>query len=170
MVEELLAPPDRFSQDIGMIALRGMLTAGHFSSSHDFSFGGHAVDFGWCPKTLADYRDWYGGALAIATRLALSDSPQRISARGTIAERFRSLWRHGCVSDELEGAVLAIGTQEHWPAGWLAVRKTIGSDRKRMTAELLARLERMKERLAPSGLRERLRSKDAAVMRPNLPA
>lgn len=153
-----------------MIALRGMLTAGHFSSSHDFSFGGHAVDFGWCPKTLADYRDWYGGALAIATRLALSDSPQRISARGTIAERFRSLWRHGCVSDELEGAVLAIGTQEHWPAGWLAVRKTIGSDRKRMTAELLARLERMKERLAPSGLRERLRSKDAAVMRPNLPA
>ena len=158
VVEELLALPDRLSQDTGMIALRGMLTAGHFTSSHDFSFGGHADRFGWRPKTLADYQDWYGGALAIATRLALSDLPQRGTARHMIAEHFRSLWCFGYVFDQLEEAVLAIGTQEHWPEGWLAVWETLGLDRERMEPGLIARLESMKERLAPAGLRDRLRS------------
>ena len=158
MVEELLALPDRPSQDAGMIALRGMLTGGHFTSSHDFSFGGHPIDYGWRPKTAADYQDWYGGALAIATRLALSDTPQRGPARHTVAEHFRSLWCFGYVFDQLEESVLAIGAQEHWPEGWLAVRETLGLDRERMEPGLIARLESMKEQLAPDGLRDRLRS------------
>jgi hypothetical protein len=150
VVEELLALPDRLSQDAGMIALRGMLTAGHFTSSHEFSFGGYPIDYGWRPKTAADQQDWYGGALGIATRLALSDSLQRGPARRTIAEHFRGLWCFGYVFDQLEQAVLAIGTQEHWPGGWLAVRETLALDRERM--------ESMKERLAPAGVRDRLRS------------
>jgi hypothetical protein len=158
VVQELLALPDRPSQDAGMIALRGMLTGGHFTSSHDFSFGGHPIDYGWSPKTAADYHDWYGGALAIATRLALSGSPQRGTARHTVAEHFRSLWCFGCVFDQLEEAVLAIGTQEHWPEGWLAVRETLALDRERMEPGLIARLASMEERLAPAGLRDRLRS------------
>jgi len=158
VVEELLALPDRPSQDTSTIALRGMLTAGHFTSSRDFSFADHPIDYGWQPKTLDDYQDWYGGALAIATRLALSDLPQRGTARHIIAESFRGLWCHGRIFDQLDEAVLAIGTQEHWPEGWLAVRKTIDLNRKSMAADLLARLERIKIRLAPSALQERVRS------------
>lgn len=158
VIDELLAHPDRSRQDTGMIALRGMLTAGHFSSSHEFSFAAYPINYGWSPKTLADYRDWYGGALAIATRLALSKLPQRASARSTIAEHFRGLWCFGYVFDELQEAALAIGTQEHWPKGWLAVWETLAIDRERMEPELFARLESMKERLAPAGLRDRLRS------------
>lgn len=158
VVEELLALPDRPSQDQGMIALEGMLTADGFTSWHDFSFGGHAIDFGWRPKTAIDFRDWYGGALAIATRLALSDSPQRGTARHLIAEKFRDIWSFGHVFDQLEEAVLAAGAQEHWPEGWLAVGETLALDRERMDPVLIARLESMKERLAPAGLRDRLRS------------
>lgn len=158
VVEELLALPDRPSQDTGMMALQGMLTAGHFTSSHDFSFGGHAIDYGWRPKTGADYQDWYGGALDIATRLALSDSPQREVARHTIAEHFLSLWCFGYVFDQLEEAVLAIGAQEHWPEGWIQVRETLAFDHERMEPRLIERLESMEERLAPVGLRDRLRS------------
>jgi hypothetical protein len=158
VVEELLALSDRPSQVSGMIALRGMLTAAHFTSSHDFSFAGHPIHYGWRPKTLADYQDWYGGALAIATRIALSNVPQREMARQMIAEHFRSLWRFGHVFDHLEKAVLAIGAQEHWPGGWLAVRETLAFDRERMEPGLVARLDSMKERLAPTGLGDRLRS------------
>jgi hypothetical protein len=158
VVEELLGLPDRPSQVTGMIALRGMLTAGHFSSSHDFSFAGQPIDYGWLPKTLADYQTWYGGALSIAKRLALSDSPLCQTARHTIAEQFRSLWCFGYIFDQLDEAVLAIGTQEHWPEGWLEVWETLALDRERMEPGLIARLELMKERLAPAGLRDRLRS------------
>ncbi|HYN79711.1 MAG TPA: hypothetical protein VES73_18170 [Lamprocystis sp. (in: g-proteobacteria)] len=158
VVEELLSAPDHPSQESGMIALRGMLKAGHFSSSHDFSFGSRAFDYGWEPKTLADYQDWYGGALQVATRLALSESPLRAAARQAIAENFRVLWCFGHVFDELEEAAIAVGTQEHWPEGWLEVRETIGLDRARMDASLLVRLQALKEWLAPVGLLERLRS------------
>lgn len=143
--------------EIRRSALRGMLTAGGFTSSHDFSFGGRAVDYGWAPQSLADYQDWYGGALEVATRLALSDSPLRAPVRQALAENFRALWCFGHVFDHLEAAVLAVGTQEHWPQGWLEVRETIGLDAERMEAGLLVRLRELKERLAPVGLRERLR-------------
>ena len=128
VVDELLSARDRASQETGMIALRGMLQAGQFTSSHDFSFGGRAVEYGWRPKTSADYQDWYGGALAIARRLALSESFLRKAARHAIAEQFRSLWCHGYVFDQLEEAAVAIGTQEPWPEGLLAVRETIAFD------------------------------------------
>ncbi len=147
VVEELLALSDRPSQDTGMIALRGMLTAGHFTSSHDFSFAGHPLGYGWRPKTLADYQDWYGGALPIATRIALSNSPRRRMARDMIAEHFRSLWCFGHVFDQLEAAVLAVGAQEHWPEGWIEVRETLALDRERMEPGLVASLESMIEGL-----------------------
>ena len=44
VVDELLWAPDRTCQETGMIALSGMLHAGQFTSSHDFSFGARAVD------------------------------------------------------------------------------------------------------------------------------
>jgi len=158
VIEKLLSAPESPSQVTGMIALRGMLNAGNFTSSHDFSFGGHAIDYGWRPKTLADYRNWYGGALAIAKRLATSDSPQRNAARSIVAEHFRSLWCFRHVFNELEEAAVAIGTQEHWPEGWFAVRKTIALDAERMDVDLTARLQRLAEHLAPTQFGERLRS------------
>ena len=67
-----------------------MLRAAQFSSSHDLSFGGYAIDFGWWPQSPSDYQEWYGGALSIAMRLALSDNPHREAARRLIAENFRA--------------------------------------------------------------------------------
>ncbi|MCG6862940.1 MAG: hypothetical protein LJE70_16940 [Chromatiaceae bacterium] len=158
VVEEQLSAPESPSQETGMIALRGMLNAGDFISSHDFSFGGRAIDHGWHPKTLADYRAWYGGALAVAKRLATSDSPLRKAARSAIAEHFRSLWCLGHVFEELEEAAVAIGMAEHWPEGWLAVRKTIALDAERMEVGLVARLQTLAEHLAPARFGERVRS------------
>lgn len=42
LIEALLSAPDHPSQESGMIALRGMLKIGPFSSGHDFTFGGRA--------------------------------------------------------------------------------------------------------------------------------
>jgi hypothetical protein len=163
LVEALVSAPDGPTNESGMIALRGMLKAGDFTSGDDFSFGGWAFDFGWEPKTIADYQDWYGGALEIAKGLALSDSTLRAAARQAIAEHFRGLWRHGPICDQLdfnqlEAAALAIGTQAHWPEGWMAVRETIGLDAQRMKAGLVACLQVLKKRLAPVALFERLRT------------
>jgi len=158
LVEELVAAPDGPTNESGLMALRGMLKADGFGSTQDFSFGGRAFDFGWAPETLADYQDWYGGALEIAKGLALSASPLRAAARQAIAEHFRDIWCFGQVFDQLEAAVLAIGTQAYWPEAWIAVRETIGLDAQWMDVGPVARLQVLKERLAPVVLPERLRA------------
>ncbi|MCU0735532.1 MAG: ATP-binding protein [Methylotetracoccus sp.] len=155
VLEELLSAPDPAARDTGIVALRGMLRAAPFTSSHDFSFGGHPVDYGWRPKTRADCEEWFGGALAIARRLALSNSPHRMSVRLLLAHYFRGLWLEGFVLDQLEQTASDIGAEEHWPEGWLAVRKTLALDAKRMEASLVLRLKGLKERLAPHSVEER---------------
>ena len=158
VVEELLSQQDAAVQGLGLIALRGMLRGGPVSSSHDFSFGGYAIDFGWWPRSPSDYQEWYGGALSIAMRLALSDDPHRKVARRLIAEEnFRDLWRFGRVVDLLEKAALELASQEYWPEGWVAVRRTRVWDAERMEADLLERLQTLEGRLAPDGLADRIR-------------
>lgn len=158
VVEEWLASPDSQTQNVGMIALKGLLHAGHFSSSHDCSFGAHAIDYGWRPRTIAEYQDWYGGALEIARRLATSTSPHRPEARHLIAERFRGIWCFGHAFDQLEETAIAVGIQEHWPEGWLAVRQTLALNAERRQASLVARLRALEAQLAPNGLGDHVRS------------
>jgi hypothetical protein len=158
LIEELLAATDDRSQESGLIALRGMLKIGPFSSGHDFTFGGRACDFGWGPETPAEKQDWYGGALCITTRLALSSSPLGAAARQAIAEAFRDLWRFPGLRGQLEGAVLAIGDQGDWPDGWLAVRRSLLVAVKRQDAELVPRLRALQDQLAPVDPLGRLRA------------
>ncbi|MBX7244192.1 MAG: ATP-binding protein [Candidatus Sumerlaeaceae bacterium] len=158
VVEEWLSSTDNQTQKVGMIALKGLLHARYFSSSYDCSFGAHAVDYGWWPRTSAEYQDWYGGALEIARRLATSSSPHRAEARHLIAEHFRDIWCFGHAFDQLEKTAIAVGTEEHWPEGWLAVRQTLGLDAERMEASLVTRLRRLEARLGPNGLCDQIRS------------
>lgn len=158
VVEEWLSSTDNQTQQVGMIALRGLLHAGYLSSSHGCSFGAHAIDYGWWPRTIAEYQDWYGGALEIVRRLATSASPHRAEARRLIADHFRGIWCFGHAFDQLEETAIAVGTQEHWPEGWLAVRQTLGLDAERMEAGLVARLRRLEARLGPNDLCDQIRS------------
>ncbi len=163
VLEELLSAPDQAARDTGLVALRGMLRSRQLYSSHDFSFGGRPVDDGWRPRNTADCEEWFGGALAIARCLALSDSPEKAAARSMLADTFRELWSVGCVHDQLEQTASSVGEADYWPEGWLAVRRTLAIDAKRleakrMEASLITRLESLRERLAPVGVEGRLRS------------
>lgn len=157
VVDELLSNADRGIRDSGLIALRGMLHTSQFFTSHDFSFGGRPLDFGWRPRSREDCEMWFGGALEIARRLALTDSSARSNVRALIADAFRGLWLAGCVTDQLEQTAVAVAALEYWPEGWLAVRTILALDAKRMDPRLVARLESLKDRLAPRTLDDRIR-------------
>ncbi|EGV28599.1 hypothetical protein ThidrDRAFT_3591 [Thiorhodococcus drewsii AZ1] len=162
-LEELLFSADEPAQELGMIALRGMLRSGYFSGSVDCGFGGYPIDEGWQPADATERRDWYLGALAIAKRLAFADSPRRAEARKAIADHFRDLWCFEALFDELEALAQEINAQDYWPEGWLAVRHTIALDADRMDATLLDRLRKLEERLVPTDRWARFR---AYVMQP----
>lgn len=159
VIESLLADTDDANRETGMIGLGEMLRVPYpRGGSHDLSFGARVMDDGWVPRTSSDYRDWYGCALVVAKRLALSDSTQRTAARRLISQHFHYLWRRGEIVDILENALLDIGADEHWPEGWLAVRKTLGMYESCMDPNQIARLRGLAARLAPHDLLGRIRS------------
>ncbi len=158
VIESLLANTDDANRETGMIALGKMLSAPCRAGSHDLSFGARVIDDGWVPRTSSDYRDWYGGALVVAKRLALSGLTQRTAARHLIAQHFHYLWRRGEIVDDLENALRNIAADKYWPEGWLAVRKTVGMYESCMEPDQIARLRALAASLAPEDLSERIRS------------
>ena len=81
-------------------SLEAMLQTGHFSSSHDFTFGARPRDYGWMPKTRADRQD-------LVCRGAL------VAERASTGRRRR--WRKGS-SHFGDPTLKNCG----WVAGWLA--------------------------------------------------
>jgi hypothetical protein len=150
MIEELLAEASAVAEACAMIALDSMLKTGYFSTTHNFAFGGRAMDYGWYPRTREDFDVWYGGALRIVTRLAISRSAQRQKAREILGQHFRELWNVAPVQDPLEAAaLLAVAADAHWPEGWIAACETLSFDAERMAPEHVSRLTTLIGRLAP---------------------
>ena len=118
------------------------------------------MDYGWYPRTREDLGAWYGGALQIVTRLAISGSAQRQKAHEILDQHFRELWNVAPVQDPLEAAALAVAADAHWPEGWIAARETLSLDADRMPPEHVSRLTTLIDRLAPpaSDLAARVRT------------
>lgn len=111
--------------ELALVALESLLQTGHFTSSHDFSFGARSRDFGWHPTTNDDVANWYRGALALAAEFCQKGSHFRLKTRAMLARHFRGLWMHAGIQDELVSLAKRFAKNEGWSAGWIAVRMTI---------------------------------------------
>lgn len=141
---------------IGFKALCSALESYHFSSYHDFEFGGRLRDFGFHPTGDA-VSAWFKNFVDIAASLAERTTPLAESARDFLAENFRSLWSNAGVEDALEVAIeplLDIG----WEKGWLAIRQAIYFDGKDMGEHSLMRLRALEVRAQPRTLVSRVKA------------
>jgi hypothetical protein len=66
LTESFLRSADPALQSAGLLALRGLLHAWHFTSSHHFQFGARSRDVGYWPQRVEDIREWYDEALCMA--------------------------------------------------------------------------------------------------------
>lgn len=75
----------------GLIGLKSVLRAGHFSASSSFDFGARPRDFGWHPPTYGDIWNWYSEAVRLAVELsvevALAAEGDVVSSASTPATR-----------------------------------------------------------------------------------
>jgi hypothetical protein len=158
VVTRLLASPDDRQRALGVLALRAVLEATHFSSSASFDFGARSRDFGYRPRTPEQVHQWFSTVLKLVEVVALPDHPISSRARTTLALSFRGLWRTNCVADELNDVCRAIASARFWPEGWLAVRQTLDFDGKAMPADLRERLISLETALRPADLEQRVRA------------
>jgi hypothetical protein len=79
-------------QTLGLNALRAMLEAWHFSSGATFEFGARSRDFGYLPKTTADFQKWFAPVLKATETYTVSKEPFAASVRTILGNKFRGLW------------------------------------------------------------------------------
>lgn len=155
-IRNLLQEIDASIREFALVALDGMLKTGHFTSSHDFSFGARPRDFGWYPKTNEDLSKWYRAALLLLQDLCDKKSPCWTRAQAMLARHFRGLWMHAGVQAELAAIARHIVIDGGWPDGWIAVRMTLKYGEKNLLPASVEQLRELESALRPRDLEQKL--------------
>jgi hypothetical protein len=158
VIEQLVRSSDAKERVLGLAALDAVLEARHFSSAYGFEFGARSRDYGYQPKRNADVTRWYGAALALIERLALTEGVLKSELRDLLARKFRGLWTSAHMYDELERLSRRFAADGFWREGWTACRETMRFDRDKQTPEAASRLSALEAELRPSNLAERVRA------------
>jgi hypothetical protein len=158
VIERLLRSDEPKQRSLALAALDAVLEATHFSSGHRFEFGARSRDYGYRPRRDADVNRWYGAALELIERLALTDGLLKPELRDLLARNFRGLWASAHMYGELEDLTRKFAADGFWREGWAACRQTIRFDRDRLTPEGSSRLTALEAELRPTNLPERVRA------------
>lgn len=158
VVQQLLESKDKATHACGLTALAAMLESLHFTSSHDFTFGGMHRDFGWEPRTNAEVSAWFKAVLTFALTQVNSNSPHTPDIKLLLAQHFRGLWIKARICTELEKLAKDFAAENGWPIGWLAIRKTIHFDLQKMPLEFAKRTRDLEIMLRPVGLEQKIRA------------
>ncbi|QOJ21196.1 MAG: hypothetical protein HRU77_11165 [Gammaproteobacteria bacterium] len=149
VVQQLLESEDKKLNACGLTALTEMLKNFHFTSSHDFTFGGRHRDFGWEPKTGIEVSTWFRAVIALAMTYVNSNSSHTPDIKQLFAQYFRGLWVNAGVCTELEELAKDFAAKEGWPDGWLAIREIIHFDLTRMSPQFAQRTRALEIMLRP---------------------
>lgn len=158
VIERLLNSGESKARTLGLAALDKVLETMHFSSGYQFEFGARSRDYGYRPRSDAHVTQWYGTALTLIERLALTDWVLKPELRGLLARNFPGLWTSAQMHDELERLFYRFAADGFWREGWVACRQTMYFDRGRLLPEAASRLSALEANLRPSNLPERVRA------------
>ena len=102
VIESLLRSRESKPRTLGLAALSEVLKTTHFSSHHRFEFGARSRNYGYQPRSNAEVSRWYGTALALIERLALTEGTLKPELRDLLAQNFRGMWTSALICDQLE--------------------------------------------------------------------
>lgn len=148
LIESLLASADSGLRRAGLVALKSLLEADHFSSGSNHDFGARPRDFGWQPRLRSETADWFARALTIVRERVADRGDQR----RILADSMRSLWGYEQCRAIFEGAAEDFMTDGGWIEGWSALRTLNRYDAGRVPEAVQVQTRGLIERLAPIDL------------------
>lgn len=154
LVREWLDSSDADTRERGLIALRGLLQTGHFSSTSTFDFGARSRSYGWQPRDWRERQDWYVQTIA----LCLDYDERFPELRAVLASHVRGLWHFPACRDALEAAATTLLAKGAWIEAWIALRTALRFDGAQMPPEVRAQLEALIDRTKPRDLLHRARA------------
>ncbi len=142
---------------LGFSLIEAALEAWHFTSHYGFEFGARSRDYGYSPKSPADVQSWFKLFIDYTVVISISNMKQAPKARKILAQKFRGMWSHADMGDELVIAASKISEKVHWNEGWVAVKETKLFDGANMSTDNLHQLDLIDVMLRPADLKEKIR-------------
>lgn len=142
---------------LALSGLDAMLETGHFSSMYGFDFGSRKRDYGYDPRTKAEFASWYTAALELCRSIeaipALKDR-----ARKQFGRDLRHLADGLDQTDELIRVADDFAADGGWPEGWVAARGAANALKKSNRLVEAQHFDELAERLRPQTLTEKIAS------------
>ncbi|WP_419783480.1 hypothetical protein [Maridesulfovibrio sp.] len=153
ILSECVAKESPFSS-MALPILNGLLQSNSFTSGASFEFGARPRDYGYLPKTWGEVTKWYNTSIIFVRNTILNNSDFADDFKIVLAKHLRFLWKNANAMNELEKTVIAINSNGFWKEGWLAIRRAIFYDTKRLHQDSLSRLLKLEKKIAPKDLFE----------------
>jgi hypothetical protein len=154
LLKNLLKEGSPSRQELAVQGIAAMLKAGHFSSSHNYSFGARPRSIGWTPRTQEALLEWFDTAFDVLRDTYRLYPDHRNALRSALAAHFRSLWHHDVLHAQLIALAHELAKSDGWPNGWVSVRATIRFDGPGMGSVQLGLLRELEAALLPKTLRQ----------------
>ena len=158
VIEKLIDSEDQNEQELGLLLLDAALESWHFGGAYEFGFGARSRDYGYYPNTRKEIIHWFGTAISICMRVALSGRLTSGQAKKLLAKKLRGLWTKAGMYDALEESARKLLEQGTWNDGWVAVRGIIRIDSKGFNDDVKEKLYRLDKLLRPVSLLEKART------------
>ena len=158
-VRSLALSGDEAKRKLSLTLLQASLETRHFSSHYGFDFGALKRTYGWHPKTIADFRNWYGTFTQLAAQLGETNTQVGLEARSLLGRAIRGLWGDEWMNEILINIARKLASVDGWPDGWIGIRNTLHWDREHLKGKSLEQLRLLENELAPRDLLGKIQAK-----------
>jgi hypothetical protein len=158
-VKSLALSEAEAKQKLAIRLLEAGLETYHFSSSYGFDFGALKRTYGWYPKTLEDFRSWYGAFVQLAAQIGKNDTQVGRDARSLLGTAIRGLWGDECMNELLINVARELASVDGWPDGWIGIRNALHWNKEHLETKSLEQLRLLENELAPRDLRGKIQAK-----------
>lgn len=158
-IRQLAFSEDKKKQKLALNLLHTSLQTYHFSSNYSFDFGARKRTYGWYPRTIEEFREWYSLFIHLAVELGKIKNHMGFDARCLLGATFRGLWGDPLINEILTSAAREFQLIDGWPDGWIGIRNTLRFDKSYLVGTSLKQLESLDKELEPRDLRTKIQAK-----------
>lgn len=158
-LKSLASSGEEVKQKLALRLLQASLEVRHFSCHYSFDFGAHKRTYGWHPKTLDDFRNWYGTFTQLTAQLGNTNTQIGLDARSLLGTAIRGLWGDEWLNEMLINVARELASVDDWPDGWVGVRNALHWDKEHLAGKPLEQLRLLENELAPRDLWGKIQAK-----------
>ncbi len=155
VVDSLVSDSCKIKNDIAIKLIDELLETGGFLGQIIDESTSRKRDYGYCPRTNKEYKEWYISIFNYCKEL-MKKNIFRDEIKEILSNNFRNLASQGFYN-ELEKIVEIVLKDETWPQIWISIGVIKHFDREKVPQEMLERMNKLQEKCFPKTIDDKIK-------------